>query len=113
VAGDCPVRDLGYRGGTSSAIVLEFMQSGLHGSFFARYGVMVLAVCLGGVLLSVFLFAVMYSFEDHLTMTKRITWALSRIPLTAVAGGALGGGAMGGPGLFPLVAILGRFRTAD
>jgi hypothetical protein len=34
---------------------------------------MVLAVCLGGVLLSVFLFAVMISFEDHLTMTKRIT----------------------------------------
>ena len=58
------------------AIVLEFMKSGLHGSFFARYGVMVLAVCLGGVLLSVFLFSVMYSFEDHLTMTKRITWAL-------------------------------------
>jgi hypothetical protein len=64
------------------------MQSGLHGSFFARYGVMVLAVCLGGVLLSVFLVAVMYSFEDHLTMIKRITSALSRIPLTAVAGGA-------------------------
>ena len=62
-----------------SAIVLEFMQSGLHGSFFARYGVMALAVCLGGVLWRVFLFAAMYSFEDYLTMTKRITWALSRI----------------------------------
>ena len=62
-----------------SAIVLEFMQSGLHGSFFARYGVMALAVCLGGLLWSVF--AAMYSFEDHLTMTKRITWALSRILL--------------------------------
>ena len=49
------------------------MQSGLRGSFFARYGVMVLAVCLGGVLLSVFLSAVTYSFEDRLTVTKRIT----------------------------------------
>ena len=94
-----------------SAVVLEFMQSGLRGCFFARYGVMVLAVCLGGMLLSVLLSAVTYAFEDHLTVTRRITWALSSAPFTAVAGGVLGA-AEGVILAFPLAAILGRFRTA-
>ncbi len=94
-----------------SAVVLKFMQSSLRGSFFARYGVMVLAVCLGGVLLSVFLSAVTYAFEDHLTVTKRITWALSSVPFTAVAGGVLGA-SEGVILAFPLAAVLGRFRTA-
>lgn len=95
-----------------SAVVVRFMQAGLRGSFFARYGVMVLAVCLGGVSLSVFLSAVTYSFDDHLTAIKRITWFLSTIPFTAVAGGVLGA-AEGVILAFPLAAILGRFRTAD
>jgi hypothetical protein len=94
-----------------SSVVLRFMQPSLRGIFFARYGVMVLAVCLGGVLLSVSLSAVTYAFDDHLTVTKRITWALSTIPLTAVAGGVLGA-AEGVILAFPLAAILGRFRTA-
>ncbi len=94
-----------------SAVVLRFMQAGLRGNFFARYGVMVMAVCLGGVLLSILLSAVTYSFDDHLTATKRITWFLSTVPFTAVAGGVLGA-AEGVILAFPLAAILGRFRAA-
>jgi hypothetical protein len=94
-----------------SAVVLGFMQPGLQGTFFARYGVLVLAVCLGGVSLSVLLSAVTYSFDDHLTATKRITWFLSTVPFTAVAGGVLGA-AEGVILAFPLAAILGRFRAA-
>ena len=94
-----------------SAVVLGFMQSGLRGDFFTRYGVIVLRVCLGGVLLSVLLSAVTCSFDDHLTAIKRITWFLSTVPLTAVAGGVLGA-AEGVILAFPLAAILGRFGTA-
>ena len=61
-----------------SGALIVFASRDLRGSFFARYGLMVLAMCLGGVvLLSVLLSAVTHAFDDHLTVIKRITWALS------------------------------------
>ena len=89
---------------------VRFMQAGLRGNFFARYGVMVLAVCLGGVSLSVLLSAVTYSFDEHLSVPKRIAWFLSSVPFGAVAGGVLGA-AEGAIPAFPLATALGRFRT--
>ncbi len=38
-----------------SSVSLRFARRELYGTFFARYGVMVLAVCLGGVVLGLFL----------------------------------------------------------
>jgi hypothetical protein len=93
-----------------SEVLLMFARRDLREGFSARYGLMVLAVCLGGVLLNVLLSAVTYAFVDYLTVIKRITWALSRFPFVAIAGGVLG--AVEGVILgFPLAAILGRFRT--
>lgn len=93
----------------TSAVVLRFMQPGLRGNFFARYGVMVLAVCLGGAVLSVLLSALTYSFDDHLSAINRITWAVSSLPFDVVAGGVLGA-AEGVILAFPLAAMLGLFR---
>jgi hypothetical protein len=100
-----------FAGLVVSGAFLVFASRDLRGSFFARYGLMVLAMCLGGVLLSVLLSTVTHAFDDHLTVINRIIWALSRVPLTAVAGGVLGA-AEGVILAFPLAAILGRFRTA-
>ena len=37
---------------SGSGVFLRFMRRDLQGSFFARYGLMVLALCIGGVELS-------------------------------------------------------------
>lgn len=94
-----------------SSIFLRFVRRELQGSFFARYGVMVLAICLGGAVLSGFLSIVGISFDSPLTMTERLLETLSMLPFTVVAGGVLGA-AEGVILAFPLAAILGRFRTA-
>ncbi|MGH3149049.1 MAG: hypothetical protein ACRDTR_24980 [Rubrobacter sp.] len=95
-----------------SSIFLRFTGRALQESFFARYGVMVLAICLGGAVLSGFLsIIVAVSFDSPLTIEERLLEALSALPFTIVAGGVLGtaeGMILG----FPLAAILGRFRTA-
>ena len=75
-----------------SSVFLRFTRRELQGSFFARYGVMVLAICLGGAVLSGFLTVVGISFDSPLTVAERLLEALSALPFTAVAGGVLGSG---------------------
>ncbi|MDQ3361729.1 MAG: hypothetical protein M3534_08710 [Actinomycetota bacterium] len=94
-----------------SSIFLRFARRELRQSFFARYGVMVLAICLGGAVLSGFLAIAGTSFDSPLTVSERLLEALSRLPFTVVAGSVLGA-AEGGILAFPLAAILGRFRIA-
>jgi hypothetical protein len=93
-----------------SSIFLRFARRELQGSFFARYGVMVLAICLGGATLSFFLAIVGITFDSPLTITERLLEALSRSPLTLVAGVVLG--AVEGVVLaFPLAWSLGMLRN--
>ena len=100
-----------FAGLVVSGAFLVFASRDLRGSFFACYGLIVLAMYLGGVLLSVLLSAVTHAFDDRLTVINRIIWALSRVLFTTVAGGVLGA-AEGVILAFPLATILGRFRTA-
>lgn len=95
-----------------SGVFLRFARRELHGTFFARYGVMVLAVCLGGASLSLFLaYAGVVLYSSPLTTAERLLEVSSRLPLTVAAGGAPG--AVEGVVLaFPMSAVLGRLGTA-
>jgi hypothetical protein len=94
-----------------SSVFLRFASQGLRDSFFARYGLMVLAICLGGALFSGLLTVRVVFDSPPMTVADRLSEALSTLPITVVAGGVLG--AVEGVILaFPLASILGRFRTA-
>jgi hypothetical protein len=96
-----------------SSITLRFAQRELEGSSFARYGVMVLAICLGGAVLSVLLRASDILFDEREPMPQGLE-ILYDIALPAVAGGIVG--LIEGVYLaFPLSWLLGMFgdRTAE
>jgi hypothetical protein len=92
-----------------SSILLRFARRELRETFFARYGVMVLAVCLGGVVLGLLLsYAGVLLYSSPLTTAERLLEVTtSRLPFTVVAGGVLGA-ADGVVLAFPLAAVLGR-----
>ncbi len=68
---------------------LRFARRGLEGSFFARYGVMVLAICLGGAVLSILLHASIILIDEREPMPRGLE-ILYDIALPAVAGGIVG-----------------------
>ena len=78
----------------------------MRGSFFARYGLMVVAICLGGVILSALLTAVTAFFDEQaITRPSEIAPAVA---FATIPGGILG--AVEGVLLaFPLAALLGLF----
>ncbi|QIN84116.1 hypothetical protein GBA63_16785 [Rubrobacter tropicus] len=91
-----------------SGSLLLFAHCGLRGDFFARYGLMVLAVCVGGALLGVFLYNSIILLDDQQPMPAGLMEVLFTIAFPAVAGGILG--AVEGVFLaFPLAWSLGRF----
>ena len=96
-----------------SSIALRFARRELEGGAFARYGVMVLAICLGGAVLSVMLRASDILFDEREPMPQGLE-VLYHIALPAVAGGIVGlieGVYLG----LPLAWLLGMFggRTAE
>jgi hypothetical protein len=94
-----------------SSILLRFARRELRETFFGRYGVMVLAVCLGGVVLGLLLsYAGVLLYSSPLTTVERLLEVTSRLPFTVVAGGVLGA-AEGVVLAFPLAAVLGRLRS--
>jgi hypothetical protein len=96
-----------------SSVFLGFARRELRGTFFARHGLMVLAVCVGGVVLGVFLAcAGVFLYTSPLTTAERLVEVSSRLPLTVVGGGVLGA-AEGVVLAFPLAAVLGRPRADD
>ena len=95
-----------------SSIALRFARSGLEGAAFARYGVMVQAICLRGSVLSVMLHTSDILFDER-EPTPQGLEVLYHIALPAVAGGIVGlieGVYLG----LPLAWLLGMFggRTA-
>jgi NhaP-type Na+/H+ or K+/H+ antiporter len=87
-----------------SSVSLGFAQRELYGTFFARYGVMVLVVCLGGVVLGIFLaYAGVWLYSSPMTTAERLLEVSSGLPLTIAAAGALGA-AEGVVLAFPLAA---------
>jgi len=96
-----------------SGALLLFAGRDLRGGFFARYGLMVVAVCAGGTILSVFLDATTVLLDDREPMPGGLSEILFAVAFPAVAGGVLG--AIEGTVLgFPLAWLLGMFgdRTA-
>ena len=91
-----------------SGVFLRFMRRDLQGSFFARYGLMVLALCIGGVVLSL-LTAVTGSLDDGVMVPSRPLETLQLAVYALVSGGILGA-IVGVILAFPLAWLLGLFR---
>jgi hypothetical protein len=92
----------------SSALLL-FVGRNLRGDYFARYGLMMVAICAGGAILGVFLDTTTTLFDDREPAPEGVSELLFAVTFPAVAGGALG--AIEGVALaFPLAWLLGLFR---
>lgn len=92
-----------------SGVLVLLAERHLREGFFARYGLMVLSVCAGGVILAPFLTAVTFFFDREAYAPATTSGLLSAILFSALPGGVLGaaeGVVLG----FPLAALLGMFR---
>lgn len=95
-----------------SAGLLRFGEKTLQESFFARYGLMVLAICIGGALLAVYLTTITFLFDDRAYVPQRISEVSYTLAMVTVPGAMLG--AIEGVVLaFPLAWILGLFRKRN
>lgn len=93
-----------------SGSLLLFAPRGLQGDFFARYGLMVLAICVGGAILGALLYNSIILFDEQQPMPEGWMEMLFTIVFPAMCGGILGAveGAFLG---FPLAGLLGMFRN--
>ncbi len=92
-----------------SGVLLMLAERDLREGFFARYGLMVLSVCAGGVVLAPFLTTVTFFFDAQAYAPATTSRLLSAILFSALPGGVLGateGVVLG----LPLAALLGLFR---
>ncbi len=92
-----------------SGVLLLVAERDLRDRFFARYGLMVLSVCIGGMVLSPFLTTVMFFFDNEAYMPTSTSELLSAILFSTLPGGVLGAAEGVVLGL-PLAGLLGRFR---
>ncbi|MGH3146290.1 MAG: hypothetical protein ACRDTR_10870 [Rubrobacter sp.] len=92
-----------------SAGLIRLAEDVLNDGFFARYGVMVIAVCIGGAVLAVYLTTITYLFDDNAMVPKRISEVAYTLAMVTVPGAMLG--AVEGAVLaFPLAWLLGLFK---
>ncbi|HEY6581856.1 MAG TPA: hypothetical protein VIZ60_12090 [Rubrobacter sp.] len=92
-----------------SGTLLRFAEDVLRETFFARYGLMVLTICLGGAALAVFLTTITFMFDERAVAPSRISEASYTLALVTVPGAMLG--AIEGVVLaFPLAWLLGLFK---
>lgn len=88
--------------------LITFAAEDLQGRFFARYGVMVLAICIGGAMLAIFLTTVTFMFDESAYVPRRLSEAFYTLALVTIPGAMLG--AIEGVVLaFPLAWLLGLF----
>jgi hypothetical protein len=89
--------------------LLKYAEGELQDRFFARYGVLVLAICIGGAMLAMFLTTVTFMFDDRAYVPTRISETFYTLGLVTIPGAMLG--AVEGVALaFPLAWLLGLFR---
>jgi hypothetical protein len=92
--------------------ILRFAEEDLQSRFFARYGVMVLAICIGGAILAVVLTTVTFMFDDRAYVPGRLSETSYTLALVTVPGAMLG--AIEGVVLaLPLAWLLGLFRKRN
>ena len=89
--------------------LIRFAEGVIDQGFFARYGLLVMAVCIGGAVLAVFLTTITYLFDPHAVVPSRISETSYTLALVAVPGAMLG--AIEGVVLaLPLSWFLGLFK---
>jgi hypothetical protein len=92
--------------------LISFAEKVLRESFFARYGLMVLAICLGGAALAILLTTVTFLFDDAAYVPRGTTEAVYTLVLVTIPGATLG--AIEGVILaFPLAWLLGVLGDRD
>ena len=92
-----------------SGTLLRFAEDVLRDSFFARYGLMVLTICVGGVVLAVFLTMITFLFDPNAVAPSRIgqtTYTLAMVTIPGAMLGAIEGIVLA----FPLAWLLGLFK---
>ena len=92
--------------------LVRFAEEVLDQGFFARYGLLVMAVCIGGTVLAVFLTVVTFLFDADADTPKRISETSYTLALVAVPGAMLGAT----EGVFlalPLSWLLGLFKKPN
>jgi len=89
--------------------LLRFAEGVMRETFFARYGLMVLAICISGAVLAVYLTTVSFLFDPNTVAPGRISEVSYTLVLVTVPGATLG--AIEGVVLaFPLAWLLGLFK---
>jgi hypothetical protein len=92
-----------------SGTLLRFAEGFLHETFFARYGLMVLTICVGGAVLAVFLTTISFMFDPNAVAPSRLSETTYTLAMVTVPGAMLG--AIEGVVLaFPLAWLLGIFK---
>jgi hypothetical protein len=92
--------------------LIGFAEKVLGESFFARYGVMVLAICIGGAMLAILLTTVTYLFDDAAYVPRATSETIYTLVLVTIPGATLG--AIEGVILaFPLAWLLGLFKERN
>src|ERR671911_237452 len=92
-----------------SGTLLRFAEDVMRDSFFARYGLMVLTICVGGVVLAVFLTMITFLFDPNSVAPSRLSQTTYTLAMVTVPGATLG--AIEGVVLaFPLAWLLGLFK---
>jgi MFS family permease len=92
-----------------SAVMLRFAEGDLQDRFFARYGVMVMAICIGGAVLAIVLTTVTFLFDPRAYVPSRISEVSYSLAMVAIPGAMLG--AVEGVVLaLPLAWLLGLFK---
>lgn len=92
-----------------SGTLLRFAEDVLRDSFFARYGLMVLTICVGGAVLAVFLTTISFMFDPEAVAPTRIgqtTYTLAKVSVPGAMLGAIEGVVLA----FPLAWLLGLFK---
>jgi len=89
--------------------LIGFAEKILRETFFARYGLMVLAICIGGAVLAILLTTVTFLFDDAAYVPRGISETAYTLLLVTLPGATLG--AIEGVILaFPLAWLLGRLE---
>jgi hypothetical protein len=92
--------------------ILRFAEDDLQDRFFARYGLMVLAICIGGAVLAVFLTLATFIGDERSYVPRRVSETFYTLGMVAIPGAMLG--AIEGVVLaFPLAWVLGLFKKRD
>jgi uncharacterized membrane protein AbrB (regulator of aidB expression) len=89
--------------------LIRFAEKILRETFFARYGLMVLAICIGGAVLAILLTGITFLFDDAAYVPRGISETAYTLLLVTLPGATLG--AIEGVVLaFPLAWLLGRLQ---